>query len=486
MKKLFSSFISVVTSTLISAGSVIPVMSMAEYQSSEENYVESGYIFGDSNVSFLSNFKDGSYNYGEFLDANNSAVYTEMVKLLTPSIDTVTIKLPEPITISLSTGSFSSMTDADKEIYEDALMSACRSGIDSALFDLPELFWLDLAETSVGSINSSKRNWRTGKYDVTLTSISFTPMYYENFGSMESVMEYKEKLSDAVENFPVEGETRYEQLKSIHDYICKFTYYDVNSPFYSSPIGSLVEPGSVCEGYAEAFKLMCDKLNIPCVEIIGNFNEDNTEAHMWNYVQMDDGKWYGVDVTWDDTDNLYGQELKYTYFLKGSKTLSVNHTPADVYFYTNMIYPELSADDYDPSSSVVSTTTSATTSKTTTTTTTSKTTKSTTSTSKTTKTQTTTSTASSTTTKKTTTSTQTEVIPTTTVTEPITPPLPADVKGDVNKDGELNIADLVYCSRAVLCKVELTASCDVDEDGRIDSFDVALLRRLIIKLTVKK
>ena len=31
---------------------------------------------------------------------------------------------------------------------------------------------------------------------------------------------------------------------------------------------------------------------------------------MWNYVQMEDGKWYAIDVTWDDPVNSYSS----TYF----------------------------------------------------------------------------------------------------------------------------------------------------------------------------
>ena len=58
----------------------------------------------------------------------------------------------------------------------------------------------------------------------------------------------------------------------------------------------------VCEGYARAFKVLCDELEIPCVLTEGVAKatvEDAGGGHMWNYVQIDGG-WYAVDVTWND------------------------------------------------------------------------------------------------------------------------------------------------------------------------------------------
>ena len=60
--------------------------------------------------------------------------------------------------------------------------------------------------------------------------------------------------------------------------------------------------GPVCEGYARAFQVLCNELNIPCVLVDGEAKTDPgdaPESHMWNYVQIDDG-WYAIDVTWND------------------------------------------------------------------------------------------------------------------------------------------------------------------------------------------
>ena len=60
--------------------------------------------------------------------------------------------------------------------------------------------------------------------------------------------------------------------------------------------------GPVCEGYARAFQMLCNQLQIPCVLVDGaaiSYLGDSPEEHMWNYVQIDGG-WYAVDVTWND------------------------------------------------------------------------------------------------------------------------------------------------------------------------------------------
>lgn len=66
--------------------------------------------------------------------------------------------------------------------------------------------------------------------------------------------------------------------------------------------GSTGTQGPVCEGYARAFKVLCDELGIPCVLTSGAARSTafgTPEQHMWNDVELD-GQWYAVDVTWND------------------------------------------------------------------------------------------------------------------------------------------------------------------------------------------
>lgn len=131
---------------------------------------------------------------------------------------------------------------------------------------------------------------------------------------------YCSALNTSLKNVPVDLSNRYNFVKSVHDYLCNNAYYpDLNSSDYignaHDAYGALVEGRTVCEGYAEAFKLICNYYNIPAVCITG----DAGGPHMWNAVQMDDGKWYFLDITWDDqTDTSLG--VLYDFFLIGSNT----------------------------------------------------------------------------------------------------------------------------------------------------------------------
>lgn len=96
----------------------------------------------------------------------------------------------------------------------------------------------------------------------------------------------------------------------------------------------------------------------------------------------------------------------------------------------------------------------------------------------------TTTTTTTTTTKPTTTTTTTTAAPVT-ETEPATTTIPVQttVIGDVNNDGELDIADLVMMQKWLLGSNEITdwTAGDLCKDGRIDAFDLCLMRQAILK-----
>ncbi|MBO4877101.1 MAG: hypothetical protein J5501_03740 [Ruminococcus sp.] len=496
-------------------------MTVGEYEE-EGTYSTEQFITGQT-AKVMANYNEGAFNLGYYLDANNSAVYAEFIKLINPYFDMVVVDLPEPVTFTASSRSLSS--EADQKAFEDAVFGVFRPAMDCAVFDIPELFWIDESLVGVRAEDIRySRSFFSSKYTFTLNSIAFLPAAYPGFASEEEVWEYKDKLWEAADNFVVNGNTRYEQLKDIHDKISKFTYYDESAPFSGSALGSLVQPGVVCEGYSKGFKMICDRLDIPCVCIFGNYDPDELSAHMWNYVLMDDGKWYAVDVTWDDLDGDLGMQYYYKYFLKGSDNFFKDHTPSEDYSYTHFTFPVISKSDYDPNNAVpvtttqpaTTTTTSVTTTTTepTTTTTTTVTTTSTAEPTTTTAEPTTTTAKPTTTTAKPTTTTAkpttttakpttttakpttTTAKPTTTTAKPTTATqptttapqttttVPVPKKGDVNGDGKVNMADLVAMERFLLGAGDLKQPLagDLDSDKAITVFDLVFMRRMLIQL----
>lgn len=80
----------------------------------------------------------------------------------------------------------------------------------------------------------------------------------------------------------------------------------------SALAGSVGTDGPVCEGYARAFNVLCDRVGIPCVLVEG---DGNGAPHMWNYVQIGES-WYAVDVTFNDPADLNNLEAA----VSGSET----------------------------------------------------------------------------------------------------------------------------------------------------------------------
>lgn len=116
--------------------------------------------------------------------------------------------------------------------------------------------------------------------------------------------------------------------------------------------------GPVCEAYARAFKVLCDRSNIPCVLADGMaVTSTGSGAHMWNSVNLGGG-WYGVDVTWNDPRGGKGGKVSGVentkYLLVGADTVVGSMTYGQSHPETNALYegyefpngPELSSEKY--------------------------------------------------------------------------------------------------------------------------------------------
>lgn len=165
------------------------------------------------------------------------------------------------------------------------------------------------------------------------------------------------KKADEIAKLVPQG-SEYEKIKFIHDYIVDHCDYDVaaledsNNVTAYTAYGALIDGKAVCEGYSKAFALLCRKVGITALCRSG---EGGGGGHMWNMVQCD-GKWYNVDVTWDDGKG-YNGAIGYRYFLTDDIEMSVVHTPHDNKFLNApkadsmdnnyFVKNKLVADDYD-------------------------------------------------------------------------------------------------------------------------------------------
>jgi transglutaminase/protease-like cytokinesis protein 3 len=180
--------------------------------------------------------------------------------------------------------------------------------------------------------------------------------FAEGFNSKEDVEKAIEQVEQARDKI-LKGATgnNYEKMKYVHNWMVdNISYGDSKNENSANIYGALVKKSVVCEGYARAYKYLMDELNIPCVIVYGNATNSTgeTESHAWNYVQLENGKWYAIDVTWDDPI-IYGggsltNDSKYKYFLVGADSLEGNHEEDYDVSGTgqNFKYPELSKENY--------------------------------------------------------------------------------------------------------------------------------------------
>lgn len=105
--------------------------------------------------------------------------------------------------------------------------------------------------------------------------------------------------------------SQYDMVKLIHDEVIKGCTYTVEgSDDIISIYGALADGKAQCQGYTRAFSYLCEKVGIETDIVLGVANEE----HMWNLVKID-GKWYHIDLTWDDPDKQqYPDSVRYDYF----------------------------------------------------------------------------------------------------------------------------------------------------------------------------
>lgn len=105
-----------------------------------------------------------------------------------------------------------------------------------------------------------------------------------------------------------------EKIYAINQYICDTTVYNDAAAesndyrlhddyaYANTAEGVFVQHNAVCEGYAAAFMLLADAVDIDSLMITGYPTAEGSRRHAWNRVLVDD-KWYVVDPTHNDMEH---------------------------------------------------------------------------------------------------------------------------------------------------------------------------------------
>lgn len=261
---------------------------------------------------------------------------------------------------------------------------------DAFLTDHPELFYINFYKMTISVAKSG------GKYVGYVNSGREANLYYENgFNTLatvnEAIDQFNGKINEIVaEMNRLEEEDTYTPrnaylAKEVSRYLAENIKYDYvaydnkNDPNYTAAsyintaYGGLVVGKAVCGGYSTAYKVIMDKLGIPCITVNGysnnkDLNGNNSASnvyHMWNYVYLEtptartaqtyavrsaaplaaasQGEWYSVDVTWN-----FSASNKYRFTLLNAERDEKIHVNDGVISSSGyrMRYPSLSAYNY--------------------------------------------------------------------------------------------------------------------------------------------
>lgn len=147
---------------------------------------------------------------------------------------------------------------------------------------------------------------------------SFDPDFMNEY--MEEINEICDEIISRMPNG-----TNADKYKFLGNEIIKMTYYgenDVNNVpneevdwSYAYLNGPLLSGKAVCQGYAYAYKYLCNRAGLWCHTVSGG-------CHCWNIIMLEDGSTYHVDLTWGDNGEEY-----IGYFLLTEEEIRIDHTP---------------------------------------------------------------------------------------------------------------------------------------------------------------
>ena len=303
-------------------------------EAEESGEIISGAIAGDSVDSGISLFSLDYYtdSYGAQLDGNAKALYDLLVQNYVVDysqyLDSVDFPFEFPDTITFEAvvedGSFQRKGESYVQATND-VKTAIQAASDAFSYDYPQAFWF--RGSNYGYRVSCVRDGSSSTgYRGTFKNFTFKPANREISENAHTRMgDFMDGVQSAVAelNEQTVGMDMEQKIKRIHDYICQRVTYRNDNTLWVHSAASLfldADPAFVCEGYAKSMKIFCYYMGINCACVSGTARGTSSGtpgAHMWNYVQMDDGNWYLVDATWDDV----GTPPSSRYLLVGRSTM---------------------------------------------------------------------------------------------------------------------------------------------------------------------
>ena len=148
-------------------------------------------------------------------------------------------------------------------------------------------------------------------YNKSTNRVAGVTFRYGNY-TRSDIQKYETKIKEILSHINPEM-TDFQKALTLHDYLVSNVFYADNS-YKSSAVsfGPIVGGYGSCNGYATAYLDLLKRAGVDSKYVKGYAG--NGEIHAWNYVKID-GKWYHVDVTWDDPQPDTPTKVTHEYFL---------------------------------------------------------------------------------------------------------------------------------------------------------------------------
>ena len=184
--------------------------------------------------------------YRNQLSRTECELYDAMVSYLPQGYDSFRCELSQPAIYATVEEANSSLQMQVSRAYE------------AFYRDYPEVFWLDKSGISFSA-----------QYDTSSGSIRIWGFSLQVSFTTSSYQSQKSALEQAVSAI-LQGASGsdYDKVRYFHDTIVNRCSYNsgaasVYQPMSCEAYGALVEGSAICEGYAKAFKLLCNRAGIP-------------------------------------------------------------------------------------------------------------------------------------------------------------------------------------------------------------------------------
>ncbi len=247
---------------------------------------------------------------------------------------------------------FSRLSDFEKKIYRKIYdcwvtgSSIAKITLPGTGFTLPSGMELHQLVTYIIDENPHLFHLETSQFNYSRIGPKVT-IQADNVYAPDEYNKIYSKLISRVEQIVEKAShysTDYEKLLFLHNFLAENITYDMGAPDARSQreihtiVGALLNSACVCDGYARAYRLLCDHLHLSCIVAIGESTAKDSEGpHAWNFVKLNNMV-YHVDVTWDSNLIAGGCPITDYYFMRNDAVFSKDHA------WDSSLYPPIVVD----------------------------------------------------------------------------------------------------------------------------------------------